>query len=83
MTLGKSVSLSTFLLRNQLFTERFVSAGGILLMDDFKARFASCDPGVALADCKFGVYREGAIVSLLSIGTLIGALTGVRGPYRC
>ncbi|KAH7912110.1 general substrate transporter [Hygrophoropsis aurantiaca] len=48
----------------------------ILLMDDFLLRFATCStPGVA-STCSFSVVREGLIVSLLSIGTLVGALAG-------
>ncbi|KAL0569133.1 hypothetical protein V5O48_012834, partial [Marasmius crinis-equi] len=48
----------------------------ILLMDDFLLRFAQCsEPGV-LSTCKFSDVRSGLIVSLLSIGTLIGALLG-------
>ncbi|KAF8346400.1 general substrate transporter [Amanita rubescens] len=48
----------------------------ILLMDDFKVRFAECaTPGV-VATCHFGNARSGVIVALLSIGTLAGALCG-------
>ncbi|KAG9316785.1 general substrate transporter [Chiua virens] len=48
----------------------------ILLMDDFLLRFATCStPGVA-STCAFSTVREGLIVSLLSIGTLAGALIG-------
>ena len=48
----------------------------ILLMDDFLLRFAQCsDPG-DVGSCKFSNVRSGLIVSLLSIGTLIGALLG-------
>jgi len=48
---------------------------GIVVMDDFKRRFASCG-NVALADCKFPVWREGIIVASLSIGTAFGAVCG-------
>ncbi|EPQ53106.1 general substrate transporter [Gloeophyllum trabeum ATCC 11539] len=48
----------------------------ILLMPDFLLRFAQCStPGVA-DTCKFSTVREGLIVALLSIGTLVGALVG-------
>ena len=47
----------------------------ILLMPDFLGRFAECDGGT----CKFSNVRSGLIVSLLSIGTLLGALLGA--PY--
>lgn len=51
----------------------------ILLMDDFLVRFGTCnDPGVA-STCHFTTTRAGLIVSLLSIGTLVGALMGA--PY--
>ena len=51
----------------------------ILLMDDFKVRFAECaTPGVA-SSCHWGTARSGVIVALLSIGTLVGALLGA--PY--
>ncbi|EJC99120.1 general substrate transporter [Fomitiporia mediterranea MF3/22] len=45
----------------------------ILLMDDFKARFAQQHSDGTFA---FSDVRSGLIVSLLSIGTLIGALLG-------
>ncbi|KAF5369385.1 hypothetical protein D9758_002546 [Tetrapyrgos nigripes] len=52
----------------------------ILLMDDFLLRFATCQEGATLEtasdQCAFGVWRAGAIVALLSIGTLVGALFG-------
>lgn len=50
----------------------------ILLMDDFKRRFAQ-GPNEA-GEYKFSVVREGLVVALLSIGTLIGkcATTGKR-----
>ncbi|ETW76473.1 MFS sugar transporter [Heterobasidion irregulare TC 32-1] len=48
----------------------------ILLMDDFVLRFAQCHTPGDLSTCKFSVVREGLIVALLSIGTLIGALVG-------
>lgn len=45
----------------------------IVLMKDFLLRFATCTtPG----NCAFSAVREGLIVSLLSIGTLVGALFG-------
>ncbi|KAG6885807.1 hypothetical protein C0993_009567 [Termitomyces sp. T159_Od127] len=48
----------------------------ILLMDDFLVRFGTCSiPGVA-STCHFTTTRAGLIVSLLSIGTLVGALMG-------
>ncbi|EIW77729.1 general substrate transporter [Coniophora puteana RWD-64-598 SS2] len=48
----------------------------ILLMEDFLLRFGTCTtPGVS-STCTFSVVREGLIVSLLSIGTLVGALAG-------
>ena len=51
----------------------------ILLMDDFLVRFGTCStPGVA-STCHFSTTRAGLIVSLLSIGTLFGALLGA--PY--
>ncbi|KAI0295058.1 general substrate transporter [Multifurca ochricompacta] len=48
----------------------------ILLMDDFLLRFAQCGTPGDLATCHFSRVREGLIVALLSIGTLIGALCG-------
>ncbi|KAI0050085.1 general substrate transporter [Auriscalpium vulgare] len=48
----------------------------ILLMDDFLLRFAQCGTPGDVATCKFSTVREGLIVALLSIGTLIGALLG-------
>ena len=54
----------------------------ILLMDDFRLRFANncgTSSGVAVADastCEFSDVRSGLIVSLLSVGTLLGALMG-------
>ncbi|EGN97272.1 hypothetical protein SERLA73DRAFT_183939 [Serpula lacrymans var. lacrymans S7.3] len=48
----------------------------IVLMPDFLVRFGSCGtPGVA-STCSFSDVREGLIVALLSIGTLVGALAG-------
>ncbi|KAG6889278.1 hypothetical protein C0992_005754 [Termitomyces sp. T32_za158] len=48
----------------------------ILIMDDFLVRFGTCsNPGVA-STCHFTTTRAGLIVSLLSIGTLVGALMG-------
>lgn len=51
----------------------------ILLMSDFKLRFAHCNSAGDASSCEFSRVREGLIVSLLSIGTLIGALFGA--PY--
>ncbi|KAL0947992.1 hypothetical protein HGRIS_010619 [Hohenbuehelia grisea] len=48
----------------------------ILLMDDFKLRFAQCSSPGDVNSCEFSDVRSGLIVSLLSIGTLIGALIG-------
>lgn len=48
----------------------------ILLMEDFKLRFATCETPGVVASCDFTVVREGLIVALLSIGTLAGALIG-------
>ncbi|KII90366.1 hypothetical protein PLICRDRAFT_52109 [Plicaturopsis crispa FD-325 SS-3] len=48
----------------------------ILLMDDFLQRFATCSSPDDASQCSFSVVREGLIVSLLSIGTLAGALIG-------
>ncbi|KAI0086841.1 general substrate transporter [Irpex rosettiformis] len=50
----------------------------ILLMDDFLLRFATCSSATDASTCHFSITREGLIVSLLSIGTLIGALLGAR-----
>ncbi|BGP02777.1 hypothetical protein JCM10021v2_006497 [Rhodotorula toruloides] len=47
-----------------------------LQMNDFKRRFASCPDLNALDACEFSNVRSGLIVSLLSIGTLFGALFG-------
>ncbi|KAL5534954.1 hypothetical protein ACEPAF_3045 [Sanghuangporus sanghuang] len=51
----------------------------ILLMDDFKQRFAECDRG----SCTFSDARSGIIVALLSIGTLIGSLIGAPTSDFC
>ncbi|KAL5495866.1 hypothetical protein ACEPAI_1330 [Sanghuangporus weigelae] len=51
----------------------------ILLMDDFKQRFAECDRG----SCTFSDVRSGLIVALLSIGTLIGSLIGAPVSDFC
>lgn len=48
----------------------------ILLMDDFLLRFATCSTPGDVSTCSFSTVREGLIVSLLSIGTLVGALLG-------
>jgi MFS transporter, SP family, sugar:H+ symporter len=52
----------------------------ILLMDDFKQRFANhCTNPSDGSTCTFSDVRSGLIVSLLSVGTLMGALLGA--PY--
>ncbi|KAI0067489.1 general substrate transporter [Artomyces pyxidatus] len=48
----------------------------ILLMDDFLLRFAQCETPGDVSTCQFSTVREGLIVALLSIGTLVGALCG-------
>jgi len=48
----------------------------ILLMEDFKLRFAECSNPLDHNTCQFSTVRSGLIVSLLSIGTLVGALAG-------
>lgn len=48
----------------------------ILIMPDFKLRFASCSTPGDVDTCNFSNVRSGLIVALLSIGTLIGALIG-------
>ena len=48
----------------------------ILLMEDFLKRFATCSDPNDHTTCHFNTYIEGLIVSLLSIGTAIGALAG-------
>ncbi|KAG6848857.1 hypothetical protein H0H93_013395 [Arthromyces matolae] len=48
----------------------------ILLMNDFKLRFATCGIPGDPETCHFSTTRSGLIVSLLSIGTLVGALCG-------
>ncbi|KAF9220612.1 general substrate transporter [Gyrodon lividus] len=48
----------------------------ILLMDDFLLRFATCSTPGDASTCGFSTVHEGLIVSLLSIGTLAGALIG-------
>ncbi|KAI0321540.1 general substrate transporter [Amylostereum chailletii] len=48
----------------------------ILLMKDFLQRFAQCGDRADVSTCSFSTVREGLIVALLSIGTLIGALIG-------
>ena len=45
-------------------------------MDDFLLRFATCSTPGVVSTCAFSTVREGLIVSLLSIGTLAGALIG-------
>ncbi|KAF8962856.1 general substrate transporter [Flammula alnicola] len=48
----------------------------ILIMEDFKLRFATCSNPSDPSTCAFSTVRAGLIVSLLSIGTLAGALMG-------
>ena len=48
----------------------------ILLMQDFKLRFATCSNPMDHNTCHFSTVRAGLVVSLLSIGTLAGALMG-------
>ncbi|KAF9484553.1 general substrate transporter [Pholiota conissans] len=48
----------------------------ILIMNDFKLRFATCTNPSDVSTCAFSTVRAGLIVSLLSIGTLAGALMG-------
>ncbi|OSX62955.1 hypothetical protein POSPLADRAFT_1039800 [Postia placenta MAD-698-R-SB12] len=48
----------------------------ILIMDDFKLRFATCSTPGDANTCNFTIVREGLIVALLSIGTLFGSLIG-------
>lgn len=60
----------------------------ILLMSDFKRRFANgCSiDTTSFADagsCTFSNVRSGLIVALLSIGTLIGAVCGAPYVYMC
>ncbi|KAI0791266.1 general substrate transporter [Abortiporus biennis] len=50
----------------------------ILLMQDFLLRFATCSDPTNASTCQFSIVREGLIVALLSIGTLIGALLGAK-----
>ena len=66
-----SMKLSEWLTRLQI--------SDIILMNDFKLRFAQCSTAGDVSSCKFSQVREGLIVALLSIGTLIGALSGA--PY--
>lgn len=56
----------------------------VLVMDDFKRRFATCTVPGDVGSCKFTTVRSGLIVSLLSVGTLVGALAGAPLVYlRC
>ena len=49
----------------------------IVLMPEFLQRFAnSCSDPTNPNSCSFTDVREGLIVALLSIGTLVGALIG-------
>lgn len=52
-------------------------------MDDFLLRFAQCGDRTNVDTCSFSIVREGLIVALLSIGTLIGALLGARYVSFC
>ncbi len=45
-------------------------------MPDFLQRFAQCTDRSDASTCHFSIVREGLIVALLSIGTMIGALGG-------
>ena len=45
-------------------------------MDDFLLRFANCSNPQVASTCAFTNVREGLIVALLSVGTLVGALFG-------
>lgn len=45
-------------------------------MPDFLQRFATCTDPNDVSTCSFTIVREGLIVALLSIGTLVGALGG-------
>lgn len=47
-------------------------------MPDFLLRFGTCSSSEDSQTCHFSTVREGLIVSLLSIGTLIGALIGAK-----
>ena len=51
----------------------------IIVLDDFRQRFARCTDRSDPATCHWPVVRSGLIVALLSVGTLIGALLGA--PY--
>ena len=48
----------------------------IIVLDDFRQRFAGCSDRSDPATCHWPVVRSGLIVALLSVGTLIGALLG-------
>ncbi|KAJ2925986.1 hypothetical protein H1R20_g11093, partial [Candolleomyces eurysporus] len=48
----------------------------ILLLDDFRQRFATCSDRSDPSTCHWTTTRSGLIVSVLSIGTLFGALLG-------
>ena len=48
----------------------------IFLMNSFKLHFARCSNTLDHNTCEFSTVRSGLIVSLLSIGTLAGALAG-------
>ena len=51
-------------------------------MDDFLLRFAQCSDPTDVSTCSFSIVREGLIVALLSIGTLIGALLGASCRFE-
>ncbi|PPQ99376.1 hypothetical protein CVT24_009206 [Panaeolus cyanescens] len=48
----------------------------LLVMDDFKLRFATCGDASDPGSCEFSDVRAGLIVALLSVGTLFGTLIG-------
>ncbi|KZT03055.1 general substrate transporter [Laetiporus sulphureus 93-53] len=48
----------------------------ILIMEDFLLRFGNCQTPGDANSCHFTNVREGLIVALLSIGTLVGSLLG-------
>jgi len=54
----------------------------ILIMEDFKLRFATCSNPTDHNTCEFSTVRSGLIVALLSIGTLAGALIGAPWVYN-
>ena len=48
----------------------------ILVMEDFKLRFATCSEPTDHNTCQFSTVRATLVVSLLSVGILVGALLG-------